>query len=90
MGKVREAAVVVDVHVRQHHRLDVAGADAVGFQLWTDFLLGLDGETNAELKVGMPSRQRFQMRGRAGVDDDNAFGMLDRLGVDGYPVGPIT
>ena len=88
MREVREATVVVDVHVRQHHRRDVAGVDTVFFQLRADFLFGFDVEANAKLKEGMPG-QRFQMRGRAGVDEDDTLGMLDRPGVDRKPIPPI-
>ena len=56
MGEVRQAAVVVDMQVRQHHRFDVAGTDAEAPQLRTNLLFGLDVESHGELKIRMPPR----------------------------------
>jgi hypothetical protein len=86
---VDEAAIVVDVHVRQHHRFDVPGADAKAPQLRTHFLFGFDVEANAELEIRMPARQRFQMSRRSGVNDDHALGVLDRPGIDRRPFRPF-
>jgi hypothetical protein len=79
---MREAAVVVDVHVGEHHGLHVARADAKPSQLRAHFLLRLDVEADGKSKIRMPARQRFQMRRRSGVDDDHALRMLDRPGID--------
>ncbi|MDE1973333.1 MAG: hypothetical protein KGI48_09135 [Hyphomicrobiales bacterium] len=89
MRKVREAAVMIDVQVRQHHGSDVARTNAQLLQLRTGLLLRFDIEAYRELKIGMPSRQRFQMSGRAGVDHDHAFGMFNRPGEGGGPNGPL-
>jgi hypothetical protein len=89
LRKVRETAIVVDVQVSEHDCLDVAGADAEAPQLRPKLLLGLDVETNAELKIRMPARQRLQTRIGAGVDDNRAFGVFDRPGIDRRPVGPF-
>jgi hypothetical protein len=61
MGEMRKAAVVVDMHVGEHHRLDVAGADAEAPQLRLHLLLRLDVEADGKSKIRMPARQRFQM-----------------------------
>ena len=89
MREVREAAVVVDMQVGQHHGLYVPGADTEPPQLRAELLLGLDIETNAELKIRMPARQLFQPRVGAGVDHNDAFGMLDRPGINRRPVRPF-
>jgi hypothetical protein len=70
IGKVREAAVVVDVQVRQHHRLDVTGPDTEASQLWADFLFRFDVEANAQAKIRVPGWQRFQVCRGSGIDDD--------------------
>ena len=89
MRKVRDAAIVVDVQVREHNCSDVAGADTEAPQLRTELLLGLDIEADAQLKIRMPARQRFQTRVGAGVDDDDAFGMFDRPGINWRPLRPF-
>ena len=90
MRKMREAAVVVDMQVGQHDRFHVAGADAELRNCGPDFLLRLDVEADGKLEIRMPARQRFQMRRRSGIDDDDALRMLDRPGVDRRPVRPFA
>ena len=90
MGEMRKTAVVVDMQVSQHDRFHIALADAKASQLRSDFLLWLDVEAHRKLEIGVPARQRFQVRARSGIDHDDALGMLDRPGIDRHPFRPFA
>ncbi len=80
---------MVDMQMGQQNRLHVARADPKRLQPRPDFLLAVDVEAHGETKIRMPLRQAHEARVSAGVDNDDAVGMLDRIGVDRQPVRPF-
>jgi hypothetical protein len=90
-GEVVQPAGVVGVQVGQHDPVDVGRRDPEPRQLGPDLLLGRDLQAQPVAVVGMPAREVAGLHaagGLAGVDDDDAFGMLDREGVDRQRLGP--
>jgi hypothetical protein len=88
---VGEAAVVIDVQMRQDDVLHISRADAERAQLGTDFLLAL------ESKRHLPSMIRVQRSGGvedtrpvAGVGDDHSIGMVDDPGIGRKPRRPVS
>jgi len=80
---------VVNVQMREHDPLDVARRNAERLELRRRLLLGLHVEPRREAKIGMPARQPHQARGRARIDENDPFRMLDRIGVGREPVQPF-
>jgi hypothetical protein len=80
-----ETAVMIDVHVRQNHPLDVCWADSDRLQLRPGLLIRLDVETHRKAEIRMPARKPLEARGGAGIDKNHAVAMLDRVGVGRQP-----
>jgi hypothetical protein len=81
------------VEVGEHDAPDIARADAELLQLRADLLLGLDVLADGEAEERLPAREVAGLGdagGLARVDDDDAFGVLDREGVDRQRLGPLA
>jgi len=90
-GEVRQAAGVVGVQVREHEPAHLGGRQAEGAQPLPNLLLGPDPRAHAEAEVRVPPGEIARLgraRRFAGVDDDEALGVLDGPGVDGQRLGP--
>ena len=77
------------MQVRQHDAPDVCRAEAHRPKLRAKFLFRLDVEADAQAKVRMPVRQALHGRGGAGIDQDHAVAMLDRVGDNRQPGRPF-
>ena len=80
VGKARQAAVMVDVHVGENDLPHIFPADPERREFWRGLLLGLDREPDREAEVGMPARQAHQAGGRARVDEQDLVPMLHGVG----------
>jgi hypothetical protein len=86
-----DPARVVGVQVREDQPADVAGRDAQALELRADLLAGGHALAHGEAEERLPAGEVAALRGAgglSGVDDDDAFGVLDREGVDRQRVGP--
>jgi pimeloyl-ACP methyl ester carboxylesterase len=87
---MRQAAVVIDVQVGEDDACDISRSNAERAQLWTDFLLALETKRHLPSVIGMERSAGFvQVHPLAGVDDDDAFGMLDDPGIGWKPGCPV-
>ena len=87
---MREAAVVIDVQVREDDAFDIEASDAQRAQLWTDFLFAFETKRDLPSMIGMQRPARFeQMHARTRVDDDHALRMVDDPGIRRQPACPV-
>ena len=91
VGEVVQAAGVIGVQVGHHEPADIARADAKPFQLGADLLFGLDPFAEG-VDARVPAGEVTGLGGAgafARVDDDHAFRVLDREGVDRQRLRPL-
>jgi hypothetical protein len=82
--KVREAAVVIGMQMREDDARGISRSDAEGAQLRTDLLFVLDTKYHFPSVIGMQRSAGFeQVHTLAGVDDDHAFRMFNDPGIRG-------
>jgi len=88
--KVREAAVVIGMQMREDDARGISRSDAEGAQLRTDLLFVLDTKYHFPSVIGMQRSAGFeQVHTLAGVDDDHAFRMFNDPGIRGKPLCPL-
>src|SRR6202522_2987297 len=88
-----QTAGMIRVQMSQDDGGYVVGADAKFQQLRSDLLFGSDVESNRQSEVRMPARKVTRVARPGGltrIHEDDAFGRLDRPGVDGERFGPGT
>ena len=92
VGEVVQAAGVVGVQMGHHQPAHIARADAEPLELRADLLLGLDPLAESA-DARMPAWEVARLGsagGLARVDDDHAFRVLDREGVDRQRLRPLA
>ena len=85
MGEVSQAASMIGVNVGQHQPAHILGRETTGAQLRPDLVLWRNLEAHAKAIIRAPARKvagGAGLRRLTGVNDDQAFGVLNHPGVD--------
>jgi len=85
-GEMGDAAGVIGVEMGDDDVANIARSDAEIAELRADLFVGVDRKLSGAAEEGMPGglvAGFVDAGGLAGVDDDDAFMMLDEPGVDG-------